>query len=515
MPYIWHGNPYSIAGTYTDTLINTSGGCDTAAVLNLSINPLLTSTTNAQVCTNQLPYIWNGNPYSLGGTYVDTLLSTTGGCDTVATLNLVISALIADTTNAVVCANQLPYIWHGNPYSIAGTYTDTLINTSGGCDTAAVLNLTINPLLTSTTNAQVCTNQLPYIWNGNPYSLGGTYVDTLLSTTGGCDTVATLNLVISALIADTTYAAVCANQLPYIWHGNPYSIAGTYTDTLFNTSGGCDTAAVLNLTINPLLTSTTNAQVCTNQLPYIWNGNPYSLTYVDTLLSTTGGCDTVATLNLVVTSLLTDTTNAEVCANQLPYLWHGNPYSIAGTYTDTLINTSGGCDTAAVLNLTINPLLTSTTNAQVCTNQLPYIWNGNPYSLGGTYVDTLLSTTGGCDTVATLNLVISALIADTTNAVVCANQLPYIWHGNPYSIAGTYTDTLINTSGGCDTAAVLNLTINPLLTSTTNAQVCTNQLPYIWNGNPYSLGGTYVDTLLSTTGGCDTVATLNLIMPVC
>ncbi|MBL0153510.1 MAG: hypothetical protein IPP93_08500 [Chitinophagaceae bacterium] len=84
---------------------------------------------------------------------------------------------------------------------------------------------------------------------------------------------------------------------------------------------------------------------------------------------------------------------------------------------DTLINTSGGCDTAAVLNLTINPLLTSTTNAQVCTNQLPYIWNGNPYSIGGTYVDTLLSTTGGCDTVATLNLVISALITDTTNAV--------------------------------------------------------------------------------------------------
>ncbi|MBL0153513.1 MAG: hypothetical protein IPP93_08515 [Chitinophagaceae bacterium] len=83
------------------------------------------------VCANQLPYIWNGNPYSLGGTYVDTLLSTTGGCDTVATLNLVISALIADTTNASVCANQLPYIWHGNPYSLAGTYTDTL-STSGG-----------------------------------------------------------------------------------------------------------------------------------------------------------------------------------------------------------------------------------------------------------------------------------------------------------------------------------------------------------------------------------------------
>ncbi|MBL0153499.1 MAG: gliding motility-associated C-terminal domain-containing protein [Chitinophagaceae bacterium] len=514
LPYIWHGNPYSLAGTYTDTLVNTSGGCDTAAVLNLTINPLLTSTTNAQVCTNQLPYIWNGNPYSLGGTYVDTLLSTTGGCDTVATLNLVITSLLTDTTNASVCANQLPYIWHGNPYSLAGTYTDTLVNTSGGCDTAAVLNLTINPLLTSTTNAQVCTNQLPYIWNGNPYSSGGTYVDTLLNTTGGCDTIATLNLVINALVTDMTNTTVCANQLPYIWHGNPYSIAGTYLDTLINTTGGCDTAAVLNLTINPLLTSTTNAQVCTNQLPYIWNGNPYSSggTYVDTLLSTTGGCDTAATLNLVISALIADTTNAVVCANQLPYIWHGNPYSIAGTYLDTLINTSGGCDTAAVLNLTINPLFTSTTNAQVCANQLPYIWNGNPYSLGGTYVDTLPSITGGCDTVATLNLVVTSLLTDTTNAVVCANQLPYIWHGNIYNIAGTYTDTLFNTSGGCDTAAVLNLTINPLPTSVTNASVCANQLPYIWNGNPYSVAGTYLDTIPGPVGGCDTAATLNLVI---
>src|SRR5258705_178313 len=182
-------------------------------------------------------------------------------------------------------------------------------------------------------------------------------------------------------------------------------------------------------------------------------------------------------------------------------MWNGNSYSIAGTYRDTLTSTTGGCDTATVLNLTVNTILRDTTNATVCTSQLPYIWNSNSYSIAGTYKDTVASTTGGCDTAAVLNLSVNAILTDNTDATVCTSQLPYIWNGNPYSIAGTYRDTLTSTTGGCDTAAVLNLTVNTILTDTTNATVCTSQLPYIWNGNSYKTAGTYNDTLSSTTGG--------------
>src|SRR5213079_2629425 len=144
-------------------------------------------------------------------------------CDTVATLNLLVNALIATTTNATVCVNQLPYIWNGNPYNSSGTYVDTL-HSATACDTIATLNLQISALITTTTNASVCANQLPYIWNGNAYNNAGTYVDTLHSATA-CDTVATLNLVVNALITTTANATVCANQLPYIWNGNAFSNA--------------------------------------------------------------------------------------------------------------------------------------------------------------------------------------------------------------------------------------------------------------------------------------------------
>src|SRR4030095_8143538 len=129
--------------------------------------------------------------------------------------------------------------------------------------------------------------------------------------------------------------------------------------------------------------------------------------------------------------------------------------------------------------------------------------NGNSYTAAGTYVDTLTSSSG-CDTIATLILTINPLLTDTTTATVFSNQLPYTWNGNSYSTAGTYVDTL-SSSSGCDTVATLILTINPLLTDTTNATVCSNQLPYTWNGNSYSTAGTYIDTLTSSSG-CDTVA---------
>ncbi|MBK7291542.1 MAG: hypothetical protein IPI78_15645 [Chitinophagaceae bacterium] len=68
---------------------------------------------------------------------------------------------------------------------------------------------------------------------------------------------------------------------------------------------------------------------------------------------------------------MTSTTNVAICTNQLPYTWNGNNYTAAGTYNVTLIGTAG-CDSIATLNLSVNPTLTSTTNVAICTNQLPY-----------------------------------------------------------------------------------------------------------------------------------------------
>src|SRR5206468_3001846 len=139
------------------------------------------------------------------------------------------------------------------------------------------------------------------------------------------------------------------------------------------------------------------------------------------------GCDSIATLNLIVNAALTSTTNTTICISQLPYTWNGNTYNAAGSYNVTLVS-AAGCDSIATLNLTVNPAVTSTTNTTICDNQLPYTWNGQTINASGTYTANLISA-AGCDSVATLNLAVNATLTSTTNTTICTNQLPYTWNG--------------------------------------------------------------------------------------
>ncbi|KIC89405.1 hypothetical protein, partial [Flavihumibacter solisilvae] len=277
-----------------------------------------------------------------------------------------------------------------------------------------------------TTNVTICTSQLPYSWNGEIYTTTGTYERTFVSA-AGCDSIATLNLVVNETLTSTTDVVICASQLPYSWNGETFTTTGTYERT-FVSATGCDSIATLNLVVNETLTSTTNATICASQLPYSWNGETYTTTgtYEKTFVSA-AGCDSIATLNLVVTETLTSTTNVTICASELPYSWNGETYTTTGTYERTFVSATG-CDSIATLNLVVNETLTSTTNVTICTSQLPYSWNGEIYTTAGTYTVPLVSA-AGCDSIATLNLVVNETLTSTTNATICASQLPYSWNG--------------------------------------------------------------------------------------
>src|SRR5258706_8454896 len=120
--------------------------------------------------------------------------------------------------------------------------------------------------------------------------------------------------------------------------------------------------------------------------------------------------------------LLTKKDNITICTPQLPYTWYGQQYNAAGSYNTTVASTTGGCDTAATLNLTVNNLLTKTDDITVCTAQLPYTWYGQQYNAAGTYNTTVASTTGGCDTSATLNLTRSEELREGKESRSCWAQ---------------------------------------------------------------------------------------------
>jgi gliding motility-associated-like protein len=114
--------------------------------LNLSVNPILTSTTNTTICTAQLPYTWNGQSYNAAGIY-NVTLTAASGCDSIATLNLTVNSTVASITSTTICTTQLPYTWNGQSYNAAGIY-NVILTALSGCDSVASLVLSVENNIT-------------------------------------------------------------------------------------------------------------------------------------------------------------------------------------------------------------------------------------------------------------------------------------------------------------------------------------------------------------------------------
>ena len=492
--FAFNGTTYSTAGSYTGNFRQHGAVCDSIVTLNLTVNPTVTTALNQSICTGQ-SYSFNGNTYTTAGTYTANLL-TSNGCDSVVTLNLTVAPAITSTINEAICQGQI-FAFNGTTYSTAGSYTGTFGST-GGCDSIVTLILTVNPTVTTALNQSICTGQ-SFSFNGNTYTTAGTYTANLL-TSNGCDSVVTLNLTVDPAITNTLNEAICQGQT-FAFNGATYSTVGSYTGT-FSSAGGCDSIVTLNLTVKPTVTTALNQSICTGQ-SFAFNGNTYTTagTYTANLL-TSNGCDSVVTLNLTVDPAITNTLNEAICQGQT-FAFNGTTYSTAGSYTGTF-SSAGGCDSIVTLILTVNPTATTTLNQSICTGQ-SYSFNGNTYTTAGTYTANLL-TSNGCDSVVTLNLTIDPAITNTLNEAICQGQT-FAFNGTTYSTAGSYTGTFSST-GGCDSIVTLNLTVNPTVTTSMNQSICTGQ-SFAFNGNTYTTAGTYTANLL-TSNGCDSVVTLNL-----
>ena len=167
------------------------------------------------------------------------------------------------------------------------------------------------------------------------------------------------------------------------------------------------------------------------------------------------------TQNLLVTGILktksTSINNNNICPNQLPYNWNGRTYNTAKTDTVFLTN-SVGCDSLAILKLTTKSTSTSLKNINICPSELPYTWNGRIYNSAKT--DTVLLTNSvGCDSLAILKLSIKLTSVSTNKINICTSQLPYTWNTRIYNTAQIDTVHLTN-SIGCDSAAILNLIVS-------------------------------------------------------
>jgi predicted outer membrane repeat protein len=278
------------------------------------------SITDLTICSNDLPLNWNGFVYSTAGTYIDTIPNLEG-CDSILTLNLSVNNISTSNFDTIICAANLPYIWHGLTFSASGTQTITLTNALN-CDSIVSYNLVVYDG-NSTSNETICSSQLPFYWNGLTFNAAGSQTATLLSYLG-CDSLATLNLTVLNSSSSTTNLTVCSYDMPYTWNNIVFPGPGTQTAS-FTNSVGCDSIATINLSvIDPTYLSITAFDETLiadeNNATYQWiscdsttngnipgetnqsftataNGN-YAVIVTTTSCSDTSGCFNIATVGI-------------------------------------------------------------------------------------------------------------------------------------------------------------------------------------------------------------------------
>jgi hypothetical protein len=448
-------NQIATPGAFKTTLTGTADDAFLAKISDIPVCITDSVVVTQTICSNQLPYTWQGNTVPAGGINVATdTLTNAAGCDSVLHLTLIVKPIATLTVNDTVCRNDLPFIWNsitvnapptGN--TATATYTTPAAN---NCDSIVTLNLYIRDTSAVTVTKTYCRNDLPVVWNGItiPITANSNPAYTTYATTnaGGCDSIVKLNLVIRDTFAIAVYDTTCRNEFPLTWNGitinNP---AGNTTTSIYNGQSifGCDSMVTLHLYVRDTSANTVNLTICSNQLPYLWNGisvtagGPSAAIYIT---NNAVGCDSVVKLNLTVNNTSAFTQLMTKCSNQLPFVWNGITVTtsgpVAATYTSL---NSVGCDSITTLNLTVNNTSSFTENMTICASELPYTWNGITVAAGGTNAATFVDTnTAGCDSVVTLNLTVTPTVLPTINITVSPGTTVPV--GTPVTFTATITN---------------------------------------------------------------------------
>ena len=513
----WNGRVYYEEGTYTIDTVSVSG-CDSVATLNLTVlNPTKSDTTFAKVCYGGT-YEWNGKEYGDSGTYPVTMPSKLTGCDSVAVLELTVLPEVKDTVyNVTICAGA-DYEWEadGNIYTGNITNHSHTLYTSDGCPYKAILNLTeLKSLPDSIIRDTLCYGASVFVEAfGKHYTNTGLSIkDDTTYQVGDCYGNLYLDLLcLPAVESDTTDATICYGD-SIEWNGRIYKEKGIYNlDTV--SMYGCDSVATLNLTILPKIDTTfIDTAICHGEY-YYWSATEtqYFESFSDTVVlsSTKYGCDSVVALNLHVWPEIKDTiVNDTICYGDF-YVFGGDTLKGNSDITKTLPSVNG-CDSTVRLILTVlDPIPVTYDTAYICYGKEPYYWKANNTEYNSSTVDTaVVPSVFGCDSVIVLTVIAVEELKTTVTDTICFGDT-IEWNGMLLYETKTVNTTLQSEISGCDSVVTLNLTVlDPIKPVVTEDTICACKAPYIWRNKALTESGVYNDTVV-TKYGCDSIYTLNL-----
>lgn len=515
---------------YSVTAI-TRHGCSGTADFEVSVLPVYDTTVQHSCCRSELPYVFLDSLIYDSGIHVFYLKSQTD-CDSIVRLSLDIlenpDIVVTGETGAcfgkstiLTASGAAAYIW--NTLAISNSIIAEANNwywvmgiSSNGCNSVDTIFVEQYP----TPQATIEGND--WLCYGDTTTLTATGGNSYIWTTGE-----TQSSILIHPLFNTTYGVMVTNNY------------------------GCTSTTSIEVEVKPLYDTTIVRFCCQNELPYIFNGQPYyesglfEQKYVSEF-----GCDSIIHLDLTVyalpevkiigvDSLCSDEMTALTASGANTYLWStasnkisivarpGQQYWLQGT-------DSHGCrayDTIFIRELTL-PQLVITGEKEICHGSfttltaeggLYYQWSTGESTAAievspteNTNYTVVASNIHGCTASTSTSVVVHAVYESSITVNCCRNDLPYRYHGQEYTQPGTY-DVHLFSIFGCDSIVHLTLNINenPNAFVTGNRYICpgaSTQLSangngtYLWNTGEsqpsiwVSTPGWYVLTVTAVNG---------------
>ena len=450
---------YHHYGTYNVTLIvGISGGCHDTLEYALNLRPPTisgpeyicagsTATLTIVDGTTADP-LWPGNTHPVPTTMADTaapIVTTVlarghNGCDTMIQHSLRVVAQIFTHDTLMLCEKSFPLMWNDTLLTLDGTtmpLTDTVhfdqqatMPSYLGCDSTTYTHFIVVP------QPQLTVPNDTTVISGATLRLNATSTSSIRWTSADGSVIADTCCIVVSPDSTTTY---------YV---HSYSVDG-HTECSIHDS----------VTITTLCGHEYDSLVCTNDMPFAWNGTTVSDTgtYQLTMSSKCGDSLVVMHLNIknVSTTYLKDTITYNDIATFTP------PVAVTVSYNEQptdpalvkVIDTAFvfpnivGCDSTVIYRLYLYRNYHTTDSVGRCDNELPYLWQGGSYS-ADTSVTLTLTGDHGVDSVVTLVFTVNPTY-DVNDTIIICPYRPYLYEEIDYGGPASFDSPHLSTHG-CD-----------------------------------------------------------------
>ena len=297
-------------GVYRVIVTSSIGCTDTSAVtINSSGNAVISNETVQACLGSTVTYPDGVSEIILGPTTHASSLSSTSGCDSTIITDVLVVTAYAEMENIQVCEGSPVTFPDGTTETVSANTTHvSALTSANGCDSVVTTNVTVVGQYDVTEQLQVCgTTDVTYPdGTTETVSVNTTHVSALTST-NGCDSVVTTNVLITPAHTEQQFASVCVGEVYLFPDGTSQTISANVSHTAqLQSAQGCDSLVVTQVTAWPGFTERETVVVCQGSSYTFADGtvlDPVSseTTHASDLVSVFG-CDSVH-----ITTLILDT----------------------------------------------------------------------------------------------------------------------------------------------------------------------------------------------------------------